>query len=514
MPVKEFRRSSASRMPNEMVAAATVDVTNPNQMLKLRAVHVVSKTRTNRAWDWYDKIGEVRYSLNKSAKVAGHAVLHPVKRRGATLGAKIENGSVIDPIVAGIWSPNGGQRGLIETFYKLMRMHGQAHLIRLPRNSDSSSGGYDFISDEELDVDADGVWRITLPISMMAGFSDTDLKKATRVKIEPEDYLGRVWVPHPKYSDMPDSPMYALDTVCEELHLLTLGVKAKLMSRLALAGVWYIPSEVSEVNKSYTTQEENAPRYSTDEVINAIILSLLHNVTSHGDASAQFPIIMRGPGDQAENVRFITIDQQVFEIDIRLREEALTRILQGLDSKPEAVKGNSESNHWNTWATSADDLRENVMPDLEMLCWTLEQLIIVPEAERLGIDVEEVGLWFDLASATARPNLGEDARLGRDGGYVSGKGARELNGISEEYAPSEEEYVRWLGAKMGDPYLATFALPVQAKIDFEKVGMANDPTPGPDPLPKPGKVGPGNPGSDGTTGKTDTNKPRSKRPAA
>ena len=231
MPVKEFRRSSASRMPNEMVAAATVDVTNPNQMLKLRAVHVVSKTRTNRAWDWYDKIGEVRYSLNKSAKVAGHAVLHPVKRRGATLGAKIENGSVIDPIVAGIWSPNGGQRGLIETFYKLMRMHGQAHLIRLPRNSDSSSGGYDFISDEELDVDADGVWRITLPISMMAGFSDTDLKKATRVKIEPEDYLGRVWVPHPKYSDMPDSPMYALDTVCEELHLLTLGVKAKLMRR-------------------------------------------------------------------------------------------------------------------------------------------------------------------------------------------------------------------------------------------------------------------------------------------
>ena len=155
MPVKEFRRSSASRMPNEMVAAATVDVTNPNQMLKLRAVHVVSKTRTNRAWDWYDKIGEVRYSLNKSAKVAGHAVLHPVKRRGATLGAKIENGSVIDPIVAGIWSPNGGQRGLIETFYKLMRMHGQAHLIRLPRNSDSSSGGYDFISDEELAVDAD-----------------------------------------------------------------------------------------------------------------------------------------------------------------------------------------------------------------------------------------------------------------------------------------------------------------------------------------------------------------------
>lgn len=518
MPVMEFKRTKRPA-DNVLVAATAVDVTDQGQLAKLRMATMVSKTRTNRAWEWYDKIGEIRFGINKSARQAGTAVLVPVQRVGTTLGKPVIGNTSVNEVIAGIWSPNGGLRHLIQSFYKLMRMHGQGHLIRL-RNDDGSHGGYEFISDEELIVEEltkrgeFALFRSTLPTSGANGMISEELKRSTWVEIKPEDYLGRVWYPHPKHSDMPDSPMYALDDVCEELYLLTLNVKAKLRSRLALAGILYVPSEVSEVMQTKGTEDDQT-RYSNDAVIDAIIKTLMHNVQHHGDASSQFPIIVRGPGEHAQNLVHITIPSDIYEVDIKLREEALGRVLHGLDIMPETVTGTGNSNHWGAWSQRDDDLKTNVIPDLEMLAWTLEQLVLVPELERMGEPTDAIGLWFDTTSATSRPNLAEDARQGQQAGVVSGAGYMALAGIDPEHAMPPDEYVRWLGAKIGDPYLATFGLPIAEKIDWEKVTVKSSQPTGPDPQSAPpSPVSPARPGSDGQIGKTDSNKSKSQRPAA
>lgn len=515
MAVMEFKRRSKGSAVPEIAAAAAFNISNPRELSKLRSIVTVSKARTNNCWDWYDKIGEIRYAVNRNAKVAGHAVLGAYERKGTDFGDALPLSSKAQQILAGVWSPNGGQRHLIQSFFRLMRMPGQAHLIRLPRGPKGESGGYEFISDNEISVEDGICYRQTLPVAQLAGFSEKEIKESTRVEIAPEDYLGRVWMPHPQYSDMPDSPMYALDDVCEELYLLTAGVKAKLKSRLLSAGVWYIPSEVSEVQRSGLTQDDgDKPAFSSDAVMNAFITALVSNRVSFDDALAFFPILVRGPGEQADNFQFKIPDLAILEVDIRLREEALGRVLHGLDAKPSSVKGNADTNHWGAWADRDEDLKENVIPDLEMLAWTIEQLVLVPELEAAGEPTDNVGVWFDLSEATSRPNVGEDARQGYEMGAVSGEGFRHYVGIDDQYEPSEEEYVRWLGQKIGDPYLATYGLKIAGSIDWDKVAVKSDQAPGPEPEPKPGRVGPGNPGADGTTGKNDSSKPRSQRPAA
>lgn len=517
MPVREFKRPDGSNAGRgEMMAATRMDVTDPGQFIKLQAVHTASKVRTPRAWKWYNEIGEVHYALNRSARVIGHAELLPFKRQGLQLLERsMEPGHI--EAVSQLWSPNGGQRRLIEQFYVLSRVHGQAHLIRSPRNDDGSHGGFEFLSDEELTFEGEKILRTTLPMSSLSGLngvSQEDLKRATSVEVKAEDYIGRVWRPHPQFSDLPDSPMFALDGVLEELHLLTQGVKARLLSRLALAGILFLPSEISEASQTAQVGEDQGPMH-TDKVINALITTMMANVTRHDDASAVFPIILRGPGEWADKIRHIVMDREVFETDMRLRAEALERILMGLDVMPEGVKGYGESNHWNAWASRDEDMKANMAPDLEMLCWTLEQLVFLPDGTMDNKLLDEFGLWYDMSGAIARPNLAEDAKQGIDNGTVSGQGYRELAGIDEEFALKGDELVRWTGVKLGDPYLATFGLPEQAQFDWEKIGSkkSGNEEPGRDPKAPGGKVSSARPGSDGTTGRTDSNTPKRKRAA-
>ena len=83
MAVRDFRRPDGTMNGRgELVAAARVNMADPNQFLKLQAVQVASKVRTPRAWDWYDSIGEVHFALNNQARTIGHAELLPFRREG------------------------------------------------------------------------------------------------------------------------------------------------------------------------------------------------------------------------------------------------------------------------------------------------------------------------------------------------------------------------------------------------------------------------------------------------
>jgi hypothetical protein len=72
-----------------------------------------------------------------------------------------------------------------------------------------------------------------------------------------------------------------------------------------------------------------------------------------------------------------------------------------------------------------------------------------------------------------------------------------MSGVPEDDAPSDIEYIRMAGWKMGDPYLATYGMPEAKKFDWEKIGSkktgpAPDST-APDSKVQPGKGQPGSP---------------------
>lgn len=515
---RTFKRRTADAFvddgaPPVLVAASRANLADPRERKVVETVLSYSRPKSAKAWAHYDNIGELHYAVNVSARICGHASLVPKRRlKNGEAGGRLSDRNV-NAVINGIWSPTGGLRHLVESFVRIRKLNAHAHLIR-NRNPDGSPNGYDWISDDEISLDGDRILRNTLPVSDNVS---RDERRALSIIISPDDYLGRIWLPHPRYSGLPDSPMGPIDSVCQTLDLLTQTVLARLYSRLAMAGILYVPSEVSEVvATSDTSSRDGAKPFSKDAVLNSLTAGFMTNMKRHDVAASAMPVMLRGPAQYAEALRLIQTDREIWETDMRLREEAQNRMLLGLDITPTAVKGEQDSNHWSSWSNRDQELRVNVVPELEIFAFAMEVLAVVPELEARGVarnKIDGFALGFDLSGATARPNLAEDARQAYDRGNLSPEGQRVLSGIPAEYTPTEEEFVRWLGTKIGDPYLATFGLPVAERIDFDRVVAKSAPgpdpaNPGEEPSAGPGVGDPGSPESD------DSDTPKAQKPAA
>lgn len=484
-----FRRKKSTGRQTELTAAAAFNLSRGEDFTRLRTLVMQAKARNVDPWKWYDSIPEVNYAIDRAADLAGHAAWG-VRERLPDGSPGDEVDGDISGLTGELYSPYGGQRRLTSSFFALGKITGDCHLIR---NADD---GFDFVSSDELIVDEGGVGgkvfkRITYPGAGDSAFTE-DLAAS--------DYLGRVWQPHWRYVEMARSPLRVLDTICEELHLLTLGLKSKLLNRIALSGLLFVPSEMAEVipaNMAQQIANINLAEIHNDAVIATLILSMITAVRDHGDPSASLPIIVRGPGINGEQIRWITMDREIFQTDMDLREESVKRILTGLDIQPETVSGMSDSNHWNAWAIMDQDVKINVEPDLQTMAWALNRLWFWPRLMETGEAPEKYMLWYDLSKTSVPTNLGENARQAYDRVALSEEGLRQASGLDDRYTPDGQERIRLTGLKLQDPYLATFGLPEAENIDWTKVKTTAKTGPAPNSQGDPSPSGPGvgDPGS-------------------
>jgi len=515
------RKKSHEPRDGELVASAAIDLTRAHDASLLRTVLSHGRTKAEAAWRWYGDIGEVHYAISRSARVAGYSKLVPYKLdKNGAIDRSIDGGMEAE-ICSMIGSPYGGLRGLIERYFTCMKVPGDTFLIRCV-DANGALEGYDFVSSDELSVGDLGkrngagvegpivIKRITHPASGSNG--------ATEMEIRAQDFLGRVWRPSARFVEVADSPMFALDTNCELLHLLTIGLRGKLLSRLSLNGILFVPSEMQEIQ---STGAANATagdkRTVTSRLTDRLITAATYNVLNYANAESAVPIVVSGPGVHGEALRWIMQDSQLYETDMRLRQELIDRILQGLDVTPSAVKGQGDQNHWGAWAAEDDERRVNIQPDLETMCWALTRMILHAEMQARNAKpgrILSTTLWYDLTPANISTNQAEDGRQAYDRNLVGPAGTRKMMNVPESDAPTEIESIRLYGFKNGDPYLATYKMGEQDEIDWEKVGKGKPATgPAADSPAPPAKVGPGT--KTGARSKpSETNTPRTQRPAA
>jgi len=455
-------------------------------------------------WEWYRKIGEVRYAVERSARLAGYAQL---------IGQRMNSdGTVAEEMVTGapaeaaamIYSKSGGVRGLIERFFVLMKIPAESWLIR-----EEDGDGYFFLSSNELDVkdlDDDGrnggdIKWVTAP--SMSGRSD-----AFHKTISAGNVLGRVWAPGRDYFDLVNSPMPALHTECEVLFLMTQLMLGRLRNRFALNGILYVPSSITEIAVTGTggvVRRQNVMEYLS-KAIDANIAS------AYTDSEVASQILMHGEGKDSEFFRVIRDEAGIAESDIQVRTNLIERILDSLDIQKAGTQDNKGSNHMQAWANADAERRIAVQPDVEMGCWALTRLAYWDLLSSMGVEnPEQYRLWFDLSAAAVKSNPQEDARQASDRGLVGPKATRKMSGIAETDAPTADEYINWVGMKVQDPYLMLYGRPGTEGIDWEKVqptktGPAPD-SPADDPEAGPGEGQPGSPDDN----ETDT--PRTERPA-
>lgn len=520
MALKSSPRTKTLVRGDEVTAAAQIDLSSRNDQLYTQATVANSRNSGRKPWEWYKKIGEVHYAISRSARIAGYAKLQCVRYGDdGSIEDVVEDGIAAD-IVAGITSPYGGTRGLIERFYTLMKVPADSYLINVS-DEDGDSEGYHFLSPDEMDVSSFSRFRrgsgqlrwITVPSTPY--MENGEKGKQFVREIPNDDMLGRVWSPDHQYVDMTDSALAAMNTECEALYMLTQTIKAKLLSRFTLAGLLYLPNDVSTAR--VTRNQPEVAGQEIDQTLNFLIAAMTRNVKNWEEATAYMPILLRGPADAGEKIKHIVMDQAVFETDLELRRELIGRILQGLDSNQDMTKGSSDQSHFGMWASADEERRIAVQPDLEVMCWSLERLVLHRRLLEDGMSPEEIlrhGVWYDLSASTVHANQQEDARQTRDRGLINAKATRRMSGIREDDALDEksDEYVRWVGQQTKNPMLMVYGTPAYDKVDWDEVlkspaktGPAPD-SPADDPEAGPGEGDPGSPDD------RETDIPRTQRP--
>lgn len=509
---------------NETFAAQPIDMASPEDVARASVAIGFGKRTQDRAWAWYEKLGEVHQAVGRAAKVAGYADLGVYVLNADGSRGRLVTGGVEAKVAATLYSSFGGPRGLIERFFEHMKVPGDTYLIRC--RTDGAHDGYDFVSAREWEPDSLAAYqsalkqgksaagmtlkRITQRSSKRNGRSS--VSEALYQEVMPHDLLGRVWRPG-SYVEEADSPLYALDDVCEILHWLTRGILSKLKSRLAMNGAVTIAQEVNEARSAAPSGKPG--EFHSNKVINEFLKMSMFSTMNPDDPTSSLPVFLTVPGQFVENaLKFHTMDRSIDEIEMNLRAEMTDRILFGLDINPQMVKGGGDANHWGAWAATDDEKRVNVQPDLDTLCWALTRLVLRREMLDAGLPAGRINrrcVGWDLSRANAKTNPAEDALQLADRVAVGPPAMRRMTGVPETDAPTELESVRMIGVLNNDPYLATFEMEVAKRIDWDKVGSAKTgpaaDSAGPPSKAKPGKGQPGSPSDN----QTDTSK--RKRPA-
>lgn len=253
-----------------------------------------------------------------------------------------------------------------------------------------------------------------------------------------EVYLIRVWNSHPRWWWAADSPTRASLPVLRELVGLTMHVSAQVDSRLAGAGVFFVPDGAARALKRSLGLPEDSP---DDPFTEALMDSMLTPIGDRSNASAVVPLVVTAPDDTIEKFRLITFGQTLDQESRPMREESIRRLALGLNAPPELLLGTGGMNHWGAWLVAEETVNAHIEPPLQTICDAITTQYLRPVLIENGMSEEEAEnwvIWYDVSDLIVRPNRGADAQKLFDQNVISAKANREANGFDESDAPADE----------------------------------------------------------------------------
>lgn len=278
---------------------------------------------------------------------------------------------------------------------------------------------------------------------------------------EGRDLLFRTWNPDPSEYICAYSPARSLINTLIELEALNQYIMAQIRSRLATAGVWFLPKELD-----FPTQDDYPP--GMEGFMQRMLDMAQRNITQFGNASQIVPTIAEGPADILDKIKEPIVFGSVLSEQAKmLREECRGSIANGMDIAPEIITGMGDANHWNGPAIEQSTIDTVVKPIMTRLCNALTTNYLIPALELMGKDPKRYKFWFDTASLVTRPNrLKETLELAAQG-FVSADEVLKAADLPDTAAPGEEERQRNLAIKL----LLSDGNMIQIKELREKAGL-------------------------------------------
>lgn len=270
------------------------------------------------------------------------------------------------------------------------------------------------------------------------GYRELDLSTPGHVG---KDLLIRVWTPHPRMPDVPDSSVRAALPVLREYEQLTKMVFAQIDSRLAGAGMLFLPSEMD-----FPRGDGDPP--NANSLMRVMERNASTALSDRASPRSLVPIMVSVAGENLDKIKWQTFETPLQEAAMELRKEAVRNLAISLDIPPEVLLGMGDTNHWSAWQIEEQTIQLQIVPLLSRMTDALNTHYFRPALEAEGIDPDAYTLWYDTSALTVRPNRQQDALAMYDAGELSGEALRAAGDWPEESAPEDEERHRRLAEQL------------------------------------------------------------------
>lgn len=257
----------------------------------------------------------------------------------------------------------------------------------------------------------------------------------------------RVWSPHGRWYERPDSPMRGVLDVCEELLILTRAVRANGLSRLA-SKVLFLPTTMTGGDGAPITYDEHGDPVDNDEAGSPFVADLhQHFIQPIGDPGSQdsvAPFVIEADPDDIAAVRVEDLSRPIEGL-IAEREQLIERFAQGVDLPVEVVIGKAAANHWSAWQITEDEYRAYVEPIASEFAEAIVSGYYRQALGEYGIDaglVERSTIYVDPTDLVQRPDRSTVTFAAWDRHLTSDAYTRDELGIPQEAAPDDDELAR------------------------------------------------------------------------
>ena len=269
-----------------------------------------------------------------------------------------------------------------------------------------------------------------------------------------DDLVIRCWKPDPEFQELADCPAQAVLPIARTLRALGKRTGAEIDSRLAGAGILWLPSE------SKMPGPEDDP--DSDPFVEEFIDNSITPIQDPDSAAAVVPMVSRMQADLIEKIRYMSFATPLDEKLPEMETSSIRRIALGMDSPPETLLGLGSSNHWSGWLISSEEVTLVLSPMVATICHALTVGFLHPMLQAAGVeDWADHLIWFDASELELRPDKSVDSRELFEKGAVGQETMRRENGFDENDAPSAKEREENLLTKLliGAPSLAPLLLP-------------------------------------------------------
>lgn len=384
----------------------------------------------NAAWDYFDQIGELKYAFGLMSQIVSRALIYPaiVNDRSEV---PVDTHDFIKSIELKSGETPKELRAAADKARKIVEMFvrsGQSELLRKMALNLSIPG--------DCCIIALGEERLTVASSSEVTFSGEKvyLKRSsssgTQIELRSNSHVARIWRAHPRYEGDPDSSMLGILDQCEKVTLFDQILRSLGRSRLN-AGVLTVPNGVSVVGG--------------EDLATALSKLTVDPVESEASAASVTPLILQGPPDLADQIRWVEIGRTIDEKFMDAYDTAVDRMLAGVDLPKDIVSGLSDTKFANAVVIDDALYKAHIEPMLLLICDSLTSGLLRPLLHAQGVSREMADrfvMWYNPNQILTRPDRSQAANDGFSHYLISGEAWRRARGFSEMDKPSEEEILK------------------------------------------------------------------------